>query len=219
MPSIGEAYEAQAADVTLGEHWSGPPVLVDRVAAAAGTAAGQRILDVGCGAGGPARRLGQLGCLVLAVDLVAGLVREAARRTSNETIQFAVGDALALPAPSASFDQVWCLGALAHIGDVDGFARQVHDVLRPAGSLALTDAFWWGTDRPRSQATAPKPWRPVRLARTVEALSHVGLTPTAHPWPALDVPGALEAADPLLRSDLAARRLIPALVVATKGRG
>lgn len=215
MPSLTVAYEAQALDAGFGEHWSGPPILVDRIARRAGTRGGDVVVDVGCGVGGPARRLSAMGCRVLAVDIVAGVVREALRRSGGR-IGFAVADGARLPLRARSADQVWCLGAAAHIADLRALAREAARVLRPGGTLVLTEAFRGGGRRPRWAPLAPTPWRALPLRPTLLELDRAGLGARALAWPALDVPGALLPKDVVLRRDLAEGRLVPRLILASK---
>ena len=214
MRSVTIAYEAMAAERP--EHWSGPPELVDRSAPLAGTRPADRILDVGCGVGGPARTLAARGCRVVAIDLVPAVIQQAAARTVDGDVSFAVADAAALPLGAGAVDQVWCLGALAHLRDPLRFAREAARVLRREGVVVLTEAFWPGIRPPRFAATAPRPWRPLQITGVVAMLRQAGLSPTVHPWPAHDVPGALEPSDDALRRDLADGRLRPALVLARK---
>ncbi|MDQ4005176.1 MAG: methyltransferase domain-containing protein, partial [Actinomycetota bacterium] len=93
MRSLNIAYEAQAVGGEFPEHWSGPPELVDRSALLAGTRRDDRILDVGCGVGGPARRLAAMGCRVVAVDVLPAVAREAAARTEDGEVMFTSADA------------------------------------------------------------------------------------------------------------------------------
>jgi SAM-dependent methyltransferase len=216
MRSLGIAYEEQAAGGELSEHWSGPPELVVRSAALAGTRRGHLVVDVGCGVGGPSRALAAFGCRVVAVDVLPAVIRAAADRTEDGTVMFAAADAETLPLEDEVFDQVWCLGTLAHVRDPLRFAREAARVLRPAGVVVLTEAFWAGIRTPRFAATAPRPWRPLQATDVLALLRRAGLEPTLHPWPAHDVPGALQPADEALRRDLADGRLRPALVLARK---
>src|SRR5438309_468942 len=53
--------------------------MVERIARLAGTHRGHVVVDVGCGIGGPARRLARIaGCRVIGVDVVEDVVRRAA---------------------------------------------------------------------------------------------------------------------------------------------
>ena len=80
-------------------------------------AKGEKVLDVGCGAGGPSRVLaGEVGAVVTAIDLAPGLIELAKRlgEVSHIPVIFEQGDALQLPFEDASFDVVWTL-SLIHI--------------------------------------------------------------------------------------------------------
>jgi SAM-dependent methyltransferase len=215
MPDLGEAYAAQAAGRTVGDHWSGPAKMVDRLARLVDVSPGHVVLDVGCGVGGPARRLGALaGCRVLGVDLVAPVLREARRRTEDPNLGFAVGAAEALPVADGSVDHVWALGVVAHLEKVMRFSGEAARVLCPGGTVAVTEAFWDGRRPPRFEAAAPSPWRRVTSADLLAALQRAGLQEVRRlPWPGTGLPGALDASDPLLRRDLEDRRLVPGLVV------
>lgn len=105
-------------------------------------APGTRVLDVGCGIGGPARTLtAEFGCAVTGVDLTADFIH-AARMLSlrvgmGETINFIEGSALALPLADAAFDLVWSQNMLMNIPDKAQFAREVARVLKPGGRCAI----------------------------------------------------------------------------------
>ena len=78
----------------------------------AGISAGQRILDVGGGLGGPARTLATLfGCDVTVVDLTEEYCRVGemltARLGLSDQVRHRHANAMALPFPDASFDLVW----------------------------------------------------------------------------------------------------------------
>jgi SAM-dependent methyltransferase len=215
MPSIAEAYVAQAAAPDRSQHWSGPPEMVDRLVALLRPAPGDLVLDVGCGVGGPARRLASLtGCTVLGIDPVEHLLLEARRRRPPGVL-LAAGTGERLPVAEGCVDQVWALGVVAHIRDVGAFARGVARVLRPGGTVGTTDAFRGVGPRPRFAATAPRPWRAIAAARVAAVLRDAGLEQVRRlPWPGEGIPGALAAIDPGLRRDLHDGRLVPALLTA-----
>jgi len=191
--------------------------MVDRIATIVRTAREHIVLDVGCGVGGPARRLAQtVGCTVVGADVVEELVRIASRRAVSGAA-FLVGSADTLPIRSSSSDQVWLLGAASHVRDRDAMAGEIARVLRPGGALALTEVFWEGRHKPRFAATAPQPWSPTTLSGLMSSLEDAGLRDIAAlPWPGRSAAGALRPTDPQLARDIRDGVLVPALVVATK---
>jgi len=119
--------------------------------AMAGFAAGQRILDVGCGLGGSARFLAaECGCRVTGVDLTDTYV-EAARGLTAEVglgaqAEFHLGDATALPPPDASFDGVLLQHCTMNIPDKRCLFGECARVLRQGGVLALHEWVKLGGD-------------------------------------------------------------------------
>lgn len=103
---------------------------------------GGRVLDVGCGIGGPALYLaGALGCTVTGVTLSA---RQAARAGEKaqaaglaDRLTFEQCDALETGLPDDSFDAVWALESVMHIPDRAAFFAEALRLLRPGGVLAV----------------------------------------------------------------------------------
>lgn len=162
--SVDDEYRGQARAAVerpgerSGEHWSGPPEMVDVLAGLAATGAADRVLDVGCGIGGPARRLAVItGCRVVGVDRVADVVAEAARRTPGGLpVTYVRASAVALPFRARVFTQSWCLGVLAHIPDRRRWAGQLRRVVTDGGVVVVTEALWDGLRPPRFAAVAPR---------------------------------------------------------------
>ena len=219
-PSLARFYGHQARLAGHSRHWAGPPEMVDCIAALASTQADHVVLDVGCGVGGPARRLASArGCRVVGVDVVPELLALGTRdaggggRDGARPAVFVAASALALPFPAATFDQLWCLGAVAHLPDLVAFAREAFRVLAAGGVACLTEAFWEGSRPPRFSATAPDPWRPVTVAGlTVEMYAAGFRQVERRPWPGGSPPA--EASDAGLQADFVDGVLVPALVVA-----
>ncbi len=122
--------------------------LVEKIAAEVAKLAApgpsDRILDVGCGIGGPGRFLAdRFGCRVLGVDLVATRVevaRNLAARTGlAERVEYRAADATALPAESGSLAQVWMLDASIHVRAKARLFVEIARVLRAGGLLVLHD--------------------------------------------------------------------------------
>ena len=104
--------------------------------------AGDRVLDVGGGLGGPARLLARdFGCDVTVVDLTDAYCRIGelltARTGLAERVRFQQGDALQLPFADESFDVVWTQHSTMNIADKARLYGEFKRVLRPGGRLAL----------------------------------------------------------------------------------
>lgn len=105
---------------------------------------GKRILDIGCGIGGPAFEMARsFGASVVGIDLEQPLVEranEAARRQglagqcTFETVE--IGP---LPFAGQSFDIVVSAGALTQTEDKATVFRECWRVLRPGGTISLYD--------------------------------------------------------------------------------
>jgi SAM-dependent methyltransferase len=108
-------------------------------------ASGKILLDVGCGAGGPALRIAAIsGCSVVGVDVhehaVATAVCLAAQRGFAERTKFHVANASGpLPFSDASFDAITCIDAINHLPDRPRVIADWTRVLKPSGRLLFTD--------------------------------------------------------------------------------
>lgn len=125
----------------------------------AGVTAGQRVLDVGGGVGGPARFLAQeYGCHVTVLDLTEEFCRAGEVLTTwthlADRVTFVHGNALDTPFPDASFDLVWTQHAAMNIADKPRLYAEVHRVLRPGGRFALFDVL----AGPNQPLYFPVPW-------------------------------------------------------------
>jgi SAM-dependent methyltransferase len=114
------------------------------LAAAAGLEPSTRVLDLGCGIGGPARYLAAtFGCTVTGVDLSPGFIDAAAYLTArcglSDRVAFHVGDALHLPFEDAAFDSIFLQHVAMNIEDRASLYTEVRRILTPGGKLATYD--------------------------------------------------------------------------------
>jgi ubiquinone/menaquinone biosynthesis C-methylase UbiE len=95
-----------------------------------------RILDVGCGTGLMSAKLAASGRRVCGVDISAGMVARARRRT-DPSVEFVEGDAERLPFEIAGFDAVVNLISFHHYPNPSRAVAEFRRVLRPGGRLIL----------------------------------------------------------------------------------
>lgn len=105
---------------------------------------GRRILDVGCGTGTAEVKLSRLRITqveLFAVDILTDRVAKAhaAARSHNIDAHFAAADACHLPFAAASFDSVFCVAVLQHIGDVKSAVQEMARVTRPGGRIVAVE--------------------------------------------------------------------------------
>jgi SAM-dependent methyltransferase len=113
---------------------------------------GERVLDMGCGAGRHAFEMYRRGADVIALDQDAdelAVVSEwfaAMRKEGGLPVgaeaDVKQGDALNLPFPDGEFDRVVAAEVLEHIPDDDAAIAELVRVLRPGGTIAVTVPRW-----------------------------------------------------------------------------
>jgi SAM-dependent methyltransferase len=111
-------------------------------------AAGDRVLDLGCGGGRHAFECYRRGARVVALDRNAeeiaevrkwfGAMEQAGEPPEGASAIAVEGDALSLPFPDGSFDKVIISEVMEHIPDDKGVLAEMVRVLKPGGSIAVT---------------------------------------------------------------------------------
>ena len=149
--------------------------------------AGERVLELACGAGGvglaAAERVGPEGEVVLS-DVVAEMTSIAAARADAlglTNVRTCVLDLEQIEQPDGSYDVVLCREGLMFAPDPARAAREIRRVLRPGGRVAL--AVWGPRER--------NPW----LAVVLDAVSAQIGAPV--PPPGVPGPFSLDDADTL----------------------
>jgi SAM-dependent methyltransferase len=113
---------------------------------------GERVLDLGCGAGRHAFEMYRRGADVIAfdhdADELAGVrelfaaMREAGEVPDGADADVKEGDALAMPFADGEFDRVVAAEILEHVPDDLGALAELVRVTRPGGTVALTVPRW-----------------------------------------------------------------------------
>jgi phosphoethanolamine N-methyltransferase len=111
--------------------------------------AGKRVLDIGCGIGGPAFVLARkYGAQVTGVDLEPQLIERARRRAAelglSQQTDFIAVTLGPLDFPDQVFDVVFTSGALTQTEDKAGIVAECFRLLRPGGVLTCYD--WLKSD-------------------------------------------------------------------------
>jgi ubiquinone/menaquinone biosynthesis C-methylase UbiE len=132
--------------------------LLRHVANALGISPGNRLVDLGCGRGGPGLWLAQSqGTALIGVDFSTVAVRQATARAGlfglADRARFVMGDLAATGLADGAADAVVSIDALHFAVDPTAAAREALRLLRPGGRLALTN---W---QPRNPADARLPGR------------------------------------------------------------
>ncbi|MEJ0106832.1 MAG: methyltransferase domain-containing protein [Bacteroidota bacterium] len=125
----------------------------------AGFTENSKVLDVGCGIGGPCRMLAdEYGCKVTGIDITAEFIRTAGLLSElvglNDLTDFIQADALQLPFEDKSFDFVWTQHVQMNIENKNKFYSEIERVLTEKGVFIYYDIF----SRNKQAITFPVPW-------------------------------------------------------------
>lgn len=139
MPSLFNARNADSYEQIMGR-WSRrlAPLFIEHAA----VAAGERLLEVGCGTGSLTFTLASTVefAELTAIDYADVYVAAARARNRDPRIRIEQGDAAALRFPDASFDRALSLLVLHFVADPAGAVAEMRRVTRPGGVVAA--AVW-----------------------------------------------------------------------------
>jgi SAM-dependent methyltransferase len=172
---MGEAPNAQQVaywNESAGPTWAAEHAALDRQLAPLGhramaeldLGAGQRILDVGCGAGETTLELAARGAEVVGVDISRPLLDVARGRSQGANVSFLEADAQAHPFEAASFDAIYSRFGVMFFADPPAAFANLRRALKPGGRLAFV--CWRRPDE-----------NPFMTAPMAAALQHVPAPP------------------------------------------
>ena len=135
--------------------WPRPIVSSSRL----GLGPDSRLLDVGCGAGGPARAVASAtGCKVTGIDLTADFIEAGNELTARcdlaRLVTLHQGSALDMPFDDAAFDRAMMLHVGMNIADKAGLLEEVARVLVAGGIFGIYDMMQVG----EGTVSFPMPW-------------------------------------------------------------
>jgi len=169
---------------------------VDRVIAASGIRASDRILDVGCGQGRFSIPLIDRGFDVTGLDLSRDLLNALVGHLDGRRMAVHCADLLDPPTElHESFDAVLGFFMLHHVPDLVAAFEGVKLCLRPGGVAAFLEPNGYSPLFPIQITITPHmSWRSdkgvlsMRRAKLMRSLRRAGLTPTEHTWTGLFPP-------------------------------
>ncbi len=108
-----------------------------------------KVLDVGCGVGGPAREIAKFtGCHVTGLNnndyQIDRATHYAAKEGLSNQLDFVKGDFMQMSFPDNSFDAVYAIEATVHAPTLKGIYSEIFRVLKPGGVFGVYE--WLMTD-------------------------------------------------------------------------
>ncbi|KAF9920151.1 Delta(24)-sterol C-methyltransferase [Linnemannia zychae] len=120
------------------------------LAARAGISAGDRVLDIGCGVGGPGREIAHFtGAHITGLNINEYQITRARRYAAQHGLQnqtdFVKGDFMKMPLENETFDACYAIEATPHASSLKGVYAEAYRILKPGGVFACYE--WVLTDK------------------------------------------------------------------------
>jgi sterol 24-C-methyltransferase len=103
---------------------------------------GMRVLDIGCGVGGPMRSIARFsGAHITGVNVNAYQLGKAKKYNAEQRLDglcdVLEADFMKIPRPDASVDAIYAIEATCHAPDKTALLRELHRLLKPGGRIAI----------------------------------------------------------------------------------
>jgi len=152
--------------------------MIEKMLEPCGLSEESRVLDVGCGVGGPAFFIHErTRCTIDGISTSAEGVRianETSAKKGYDRVRFKVADGMDNGFPDETFDLVWIMEASHPIADKRALFKECFRVLKQGGQLAMCDlvqlktlpfhkGLWYFITNIKDFLFAPNAWGPARI--------------------------------------------------------
>ena len=136
----GYATEEQQRLIKQAEYWRSRLILRDL-----SFNVGESLLEIGCGVGAVLGEIGKAfpGLNLAGIDIEPRQIEYARKYLKSQgldRVELHVGDAASLPWSDATFDRVYAIWLLEHVSDPKAVLREAYRVLKPGGTITVTEA-------------------------------------------------------------------------------